>query len=35
MQTPVGYQQQPTGYFRRVTYWNRALSDTEMQQVTT
>jgi hypothetical protein len=35
MQTPVGYQPQPTGYFRRVTYWNRALSDTEMQQVTT
>ena len=24
-----------TGYIRRVTYWNRALSDTEMQQVTT
>jgi hypothetical protein len=23
------------GYIRRVTYWNRALSDTEMQQVTT
>jgi hypothetical protein len=23
------------GYLRRVTYWNRALSDTEMQQVTT
>jgi len=24
-----------SGYIRRVTYWNRALSDTEMQQVTT
>jgi len=24
-----------TGYWRRLTYWNRALSDTEMQQVTT
>jgi hypothetical protein len=23
------------GYLRRLTYWNRALSDTEMQQVTT
>jgi hypothetical protein len=26
---------QINGYIRRVTYWNRALSDTEMQQVTT
>jgi hypothetical protein len=24
-----------TGYIRRINYWNRALSDTEMQQVTT
>jgi hypothetical protein len=31
----IGYQQMPTGYMRRVNYWNRALSDTEMQQVTT
>ena len=28
-------QANQNGYVRRITYWNRALSDTEMQQVTT
>jgi len=35
MQPNVNFQAQVSGYIRRVTYWNRALSDTEMQQVTT
>jgi hypothetical protein len=30
----VGGSSTLNGYIRRVTYWNRALSDTEMQQVT-
>ena len=31
----VNYQAAITGYMRRVSYWNRPLSDAEMQQVTT
>jgi hypothetical protein len=30
-----GFGSQANAYLRRVNYWNRALSDTEMQQVTT
>ena len=33
--TAPGLITQINGYLRAVQYWNRALSDTEMQQVTT
>jgi hypothetical protein len=33
--SPWGLDSSMTGHIRRVNYWNRALSDTEMQQVTT
>jgi hypothetical protein len=35
MPSGVNYNPQVNGYMRRVNYWNRALSDAEMQQVTT